>query len=431
MIQQYKILEKIKNTSSNNEKQAILEQNKNDGLLQEILSFVYNPYFRSGLSTKKIKKDIAPTNYRLMLNPENSITYIFDYLKDHNTGTDSDIAQVQWYIRNYSEGNPELVEQILTQTLIIGMTAKSINKVWKDLIPEFDVMLADKYWEKIDKLEASKPEIIITQKLDGIRCVALKSGNNVELLSRSGQQMTGFIEVEQELKTLPDGVYDGEMLADASIDNSLDLFSATIMSARTKNSNKIGMSYNVFDYVRNISDFMSGNLNDNCRIRKEELRNIIKVGKCKHIKYVPVLYDGVYNGSIIDKMLDTVLELKGEGLMINLVDAPYQKKRTNDILKVKKMQTMDLRVVDLFEGKGSLKGTLGGVVVNFKGSQVGVGSGFSNDQRNDFWQHPEKIFEKIVEVQYFEESKDKTGKPSLRFPVFKQVRTDKNEESLF
>ena len=431
MIQQYKILEKIKNTSSNNEKQAILEQNKNDGLLQEILSFVYNPYFRSGLSTKKIKKDIAPTNYRLMLNPENSITYIFDYLKDHNTGTDSDIAQVQWYIRNYSEGNPELVEQILTQTLIIGMTAKSINKVWKDLIPEFDVMLADKYWEKIDKLEASKPEIIITQKLDGIRCVALKSGNNVELLSRSGQQMTGFIEVEQELKTLPDGVYDGEMLADASIDNSLDLFSATIMSARTKNSNKIGMSYNVFDYVRNISDFMSGNLNDNCRIRKEELRNIIKVGKCKHIKYVPVLYDGVYNGSIIDKMLDTVLELKGEGLMINLVDAPYQKKRTNDILKVKIMQTMDLRVVDLFEGKGSLKGTLGGVVVNFKGSQVGVGSGFSNDQRNDFWQHPEKIFEKIVEVQYFEESKDKTGKPSLRFPVFKQVRTDKNEESLF
>lgn len=431
MIQQYKILEKIKNTSSNNEKQAILEQNKNDGLLQEILSFVYNPYFRSGLSTKKIKKDIAPTNYRLMLNPENSITYIFDYLKDHNTGTDSDIAQVQWYIRNYSEGNPELVEQILTQTLKIGMTAKSINKVWKDLIPEFDVMLADKYWEKIDKLEASKPEIIITQKLDGIRCVALKSGNNVELLSRSGQQMTGFIEVEQELKTLPDGVYDGEMLADASIDNSLDLFSATIMSARTKNSNKIGMSYNVFDYVRNISDFMSGNLNDNCRIRKEELRNIIKVGKCKHIKYVPVLYDGVYNGSIIDKMLDTVLELKGEGLMINLVDAPYQKKRTNDILKVKKMQTMDLRVVDLFEGKGSLKGTLGGVVVNFKGSQVGVGSGFSNDQRNDFWQHPEKIFEKIVEVQYFEESKDKTGKPSLRFPVFKQVRTDKNEESLF
>ena len=298
MIKQYKILEKIKNTSSNNEKQGILEQNKNDELLKEILYFVYNPYFRTGLSSKKIKKKIAPTEYRLLLDPESSITYIFNYLKDHNTGTDQDIAHVQWYIRNYNEGCPEIVEQILTQTLKIGMTAKSINKVWEDLIPEFDIMLAEKYWEKMDKLEMSKPEIIITQKLDGVRCVALKSGNNVELLSRSGQQMTGFIEVEQELRTLPDGVYDGEMLADASIDNSLDLFSTTIMTARTKNNNKINMSYNVFDYVKNISDFMNGNLNENCRNRKKELENIVKTGNCKHIKYVPVLYDGVYNGKI-------------------------------------------------------------------------------------------------------------------------------------
>ena len=40
MIKQYKILEKIKNTSSNNEKQGILEQNKNDELLKKILYFV-------------------------------------------------------------------------------------------------------------------------------------------------------------------------------------------------------------------------------------------------------------------------------------------------------------------------------------------------------------------------------------------------------
>jgi DNA ligase-1 len=36
---------------------------------------------------------------------------------------------------------------------------------------------------------------------------------------------------------------------------------------------------------------------------------------------------------------------------------------------------------------------------------------------------------KIVEIQYFEESSDKEGNLSLRFPVFKQVRNDKNEES--
>lgn len=430
MIKQYQILKKIQNTSSNNEKQEILEKNKDDELLKRILEFVYNPYFRTGLSSKKIDKEIAPTEYRLLLNTDDSILYMFNYLKDHNTGTDNDIAHVQWYIRNYSEGCSDLVKEILTQNLKIGMTAKSINKVFTNLIPEFDVMLAEKYWEKIGNLEQEKPEILITQKLDGIRCVALKNGNNIELMSRSGQLMTGFVEIENELRTLPDGVYDGEMLADFSIENSLDLFSSTIMTARTKSDNKVNMAYNVFDYIENVGDFVNNTLSKNCRDRKKELENILKTIKCKHIKYVPVLYDGVYDGKIVDKMLNTVLELKGEGVMVNLVNAPYQKKRTSDILKVKKMYSMDLLVTDIFEGKGKYKGTLGGVFVDFKGNKVGVGSGFNDMQRKMYWENPVSILGKLVEVQYFEVSKDnKTGLESLRFPIFKGIREDKNEIS--
>lgn len=431
MIKQYKILEKIKNTSSNNEKQGILEQNKNDELLKEILYFVYNPYFKTGLSSKKIKKKITPTEYRLLLQPNNSITYIFDYLKDHNTGTDQDIAHVQWYIRNYSEGCPEIVEEILTQNLKIGMTAKSINKVWNNLIPEFNVMLADKYWEKIDKLEQEKPRILVTQKLDGMRCTTIKLGDKINLMSRSGQLMTGFVEIEHELRELPDGVYDGEILADLSIDNSLDLFASTVSAARTKDTKKKNMTYNVFDYVKKVEEFVTGMFSESCAQRKQNLENILKKAHCNYIKYVEVLYDGEYNSDIIDKLLNKALSLQQEGIMLNIADAPYQKKRTADILKVKKMNTVDLFVTNVFEGKGKYKGTLGGVVVEYKGQPVGVGSGFSDIQRKMIWEHPESIIGKLIEVQYFEESKDKNGKPSLRFPVFKKIRLDKNEESLF
>lgn len=431
MIKQYKILEKIKNTSSNNEKQGILEQNKNDELLKEILYFVYNPYFRTGLSSKKIKKKIAPTEYRLLLQPDNSITYIFNYLKDHNTGTDQDIAHVQWYIRNYSEGCPEIVEEILTQNLKIGMTAKSINKVWNNLIPEFNVMLADKYWEKIDKLEQEKPRILVTQKLDGMRCTTIKLGDKINLMSRSGQLMTGFVEIEHELRELPDGVYDGEILADLSIDNSLDLFASTVSAARTKDTKKKDMTYNVFDYVKKVEEFVTGMFSESCAQRKQNLENILKKAHCNYIKYVEVLYDGEYNSDIIDKLLNKALSLQQEGIMLNIAEAPYQKKRTTDILKVKKMNTVDLFVTNVFEGKGKYKGTLGGVVVEYKGQPVGVGSGFSDIQRKMIWEHPESIVGKLIEVQYFEESKDKNGKPSLRFPVFKKIRLDKNEESLF
>lgn len=431
MIEQYKILEKIKNTSSNNEKQAILEQNKNNELLKEILKFVYNPYFKTGLSSKKIKKKIAPTEYRLLLQPDNSITYIFNYLKDHNTGTDQDIAHVQWYIRNYSEGCPEIVEEILTQNLKIGMTAKSINKVWNNLIPEFNVMLADKYWEKIDKLEQEKPRILVTQKLDGMRCTTIKLGDKINLMSRSGQLMTGFVEIEHELRELPDGVYDGEILADLSIGNSLDLFASTVSAARTKDTKKKNMTYNVFDYVKKVEEFVTGMFSESCVQRKQNLENILKKAHCNYIKYVEVLYDGEYNSDIVDKLLNKALSLQQEGIMLNIADAPYQKKRTTDILKVKKMNTVDLFVTNVFEGKGKYKGTLGGVVVEYKGQPVGVGSGFSDIQRKMIWEHPESIVGKLIEVQYFEESKDKNGKPSLRFPVFKKIRLDKNEESLF
>ena len=99
-------------------------------------------------------------------------------------------------------------------------------------------------------------------------------------------------------------------------------------------------------------------------------------------------------------------------------------------VKVKKMYSMDLLVTDIFEGKGKYKGTLGGVFVDYKGNQVGVGSGFNDMQRKMYWENPASILGKLVEVQYFEVSKDnKTGLESLRFPIFKGIREDKGEVS--
>ena len=94
------------------------------------------------------------------------ITCIFDYLIDHNTGRDEDIIYVQHYLRSLPSKDREIYEQIFTKELKLGITAKTINKVWKDFIPEFNVMLAEKYWNRMNELEKEKPDIIITQKLD-------------------------------------------------------------------------------------------------------------------------------------------------------------------------------------------------------------------------------------------------------------------------
>ena len=114
--------------------------------------------------------------------------------------------------------------------------------------------------------------------------------------------------------------------------------------------------------------------------------------------------------------------------MVNL-DTPYVCKRTDTILKVKVMSTCDLKVIGFEEGTGKNVGKLGALLVNYKGFTVGVGSGFSDHDREYIWNHKDEYLENIVEIQYFEESKNQDGGLSLRFPVYKKLRTDKTEPS--
>ena len=155
--------------SSGKRLQEILEVNKDNQMLKDVLYFVYNPFIVTGLSNKKINKNLSNMVIKkipLINDLKFDITCIFDYLIDHNTGRDEDIIYVQHYLRSLPSKDREIYEQIFTKELKLGITAKTINKVWKDFIPEFNVMLAEKYWDRINELEKEKPDIIITQKLD-------------------------------------------------------------------------------------------------------------------------------------------------------------------------------------------------------------------------------------------------------------------------
>lgn len=149
--------------------QEILEEHRDNQMLKDVLYFVYNPFIITGLSSKKINKDLSNMTIMkvpILNDPKFDITCIFDYLIDHNTGRDEDIVYVQHYLHSLPIEDREIYKQIFIKELKLGITAKTINKVWKDFIPEFNVMLAEKYWDKIDKLEKERPDIIITQKLD-------------------------------------------------------------------------------------------------------------------------------------------------------------------------------------------------------------------------------------------------------------------------
>ena len=113
--------------------------------------------------------------------------------------------------------------------------------------------------------------------------------------------------------------------------------------------------------------------------------------------------------------------------MANL-DVPYRCKRHNGILKVKRFYTMDLPIIRCEEGTGRLAGTLGAFVLNYKGNEVNVGTGFTDAERAIYWAAQDKLTDLLCEVKYKEISKDKkTGAESLQFPVYVCLRTDKTE----
>ena len=95
-----------------------------------------------------------------------------------------------------------------------------------------------------------------------------------------------------------------------------------------------------------------------------------------------------------------------------------------NLLKVKKMQTMDLEIIGFEEGEGDSLRTW--ALFRYKNNNVvKVGSGFS-DETVDLGRNGSHLGA-ICEIQYFEETTNADGGESLRFPVFKDFRPDKLE----
>lgn len=422
-----KIFRELQN-SSGKRLQEIINENKNNSLFRDVLFFLYNPYIITGLSTKKINK-VVPMQAKYP--PAKDIMDVFYYLNEHNTGTDVDIAYVLEFISKQKNEDKDIYEKIFTKELKLGITAKTINKVIPGLIPEFNVMLAEKYWDRIEELEANKPDIIITQKLDGVRCLAIVRNGNTELFSRQGKLFTGLNDLTAELNKLGDGCYDGELLLDKENIASKDLYRETVQIVNSKSEDKKDIIFNIFDYLP-IKEFYKGKSENPCSIRKALIEENYRVLKPKFWKPVPILYKGEYNKDIVKQELNKQIELKHEGIMVNLANAAYEGKRTKNILKVKAMQDCDLKIIGFEEGTGKNKGTLGAVIVDYKGFNVKVGSGFTDQDRDYFWANQKELLGRVITVQYFEETTNKKDNSlSLRFPVYLELREKGKEVSYY
>ena len=447
-----KVLDIVRKTSSTNAKQAILQyENEQEygATLRSVLYYTYNPFMMFGLTDKTLQV-VRPNIMTYAVAREEDVFLLLEELANSNINDYLRSEAKRLLLTINDDEVREMVQGIMVKDLKLGVNVTTLNKVFgKGFIPKFDVQLAESYAKQKPGSLKNK-EVCITEKLDGFRIVY----NPVQekFFTRKGQEYEGLEHLIPELNDLcvaisedslvhgEDVVIDGELVHEPVEGlNSQELYALTSSAARKKgrHRDKLKLQFHVFDFVP-LNEFMSGLTTLRYKARRSIMDvAFVALSDLKHVKPVTVFYMGKFDEEILLTHLKQVEALGGEGLMINLMEGTYECKRTKKLLKVKTFKDADVLVTGIVEGTGKNLGKLGAVEVKFlhngKEMTCEVGSGFTDDERLVYWEHPETIIGKVIEVKYFEvtqNEKDKT-KYSLRFPTFQhRIRTDKDEQDI-
>ena len=406
----------VNSTNKTNEKKIILAKYDD---LQKVLLYVYDDnkvfsitsknYLKFEKNKKKIKKNI---------NIKHDLFSLLDHLIDRKITGDTALLHLYHYINDNIEYK-EYILNIIDKTLKIRLNTSIINKIFPKLISVFQPVLANKYDPK--RLEKSKNDWYISRKLDGVRCLILiePKKKSVKFFSRTGKEFHTLLilknEILQNIGLFNEAVVlDGEVV---SMTNGIEDFTNLMKEIKKKNHIMEYPKYFIFDMLKK-EDFF--NLKSE-EIYSERLKKLKKINI--YFVFLEVLEQNKYTDDDFLKLIEKSEKNNWEGLMLR-EDVKYEGKRTNSLLKYKKMHDEEYKVIDIIKGpwreiskETKLENTIEtmvAVIIDYKDTKVG--SGFSLEERKHFYKNPETIIGKIITVQYFEKTKD-----SLRFPIFKYL----------
>ena len=303
-------------------------------------------------------------------------------------------------------------------------------------IPVFACQLAQDVENHKKKLIGKK---ILEIKLDGVRAISiLYPSGKVDIFSRNGKELHNFDHIKDILKeSIKDKnikaptVLDGEIISD----NFQNLMKQIHRKVTIQNSDA---SLYLFDILP-FEDFEKGFYKVSYSRRSEELIEwynsfIVDKKKIQIIDKKSVDLDNV-DGKELFKQFNKDSIVKGyEGIMIKDPDSFYECKRSTTWLKSKPFIEISLKVIDFEEGTGRNTGRLGAIIAEGEDEgkffKINIGSGFTDEQRLQYWGEKKDLIGQIVEVRADSISKGQDGSYwSLRFPRFKTFRGfEKNEK---
>ena len=397
----------IQAAKGSNAKKAVLDQYIDDELVGRILMYALNPYYAFNIvKVPKTKERIVhsrqPDVWTLFLD---TASECMNRVVSGNTAID----KMSLAFQSASEQQEKWMRKILKKHLAIGVSIKSVNSVRSGFIPTFDVALAQKF----DMKRVKGDRVYVEPKLDGIRCLAVVENGEAKIFTRAGKLITNFDNtLGRELAKLGDGCYDGEIMSNDFTDLMRQVY-------RKQNVDISDVYLGLFDYIP-LQEWKSKVGKLSCEERFKILGDRLRGRDLEYLRLiVRITCEADYD--LIKEHHDKFVNGGYEGAMIKDITAPYCFGRDWSVMKFKAFFDADVPITDLLEGTGKHSGKLGSFVVDYKGVEVRVGSGLTDDLREKIWNDKDKHIGRIIEVRYQEETPD----GSLRFPTFVCFRNDK------
>lgn len=410
------LLQELKTTNSVKDKEAILLKYKNDELVKTMLIKNLNPYTMYYI--KKLPKIVTIPN----VNSRPVYLIFLDLLEKLNKRVVTGNAAIDEVKNTFAIMSPAEVEAYSKVLLKkpIGVGASTVNKVWPDLIPVFDVLKAP---TELPDLAALKYPRGAQIKYDGFRAVYLPYEDDL-IFGASGLPIRNrrVIEYFSALQSVADYVLDAEIYSHEHTFEQIE----SILNSLDK---EIPSSFRfiVFDAVP-VDQWQAKKCSMPYDERLKVVQELVQSTIGDRKKVLDVANEIVTNSGEATQFYKKCLKDGYEGAMLRDMLGYYQWRRvtlkSGEILKVKPFKSVDVPIIGFYEGKEeSNKGTLGGIVIDLgNGITCNCGSGFSHDLGKKIWDNQSEYLGKMVEIKFFEY----TEEGSLRHPRFERFRPDKD-----
>jgi DNA ligase-1 len=428
------IIEQLRSTNSRNDKIDILTSHIDNELLQRVLVLALDPTIQ--FYQRKIPSYIKSID---LIPLEQGLDSLSKLSSRDLTGNLA-IEHLQAILSELSTEDAKIIELIIQKDLKCGVNSSTVNKVFKDLIPEYPYQRCSSLaGTKFDKWNL-KQGVFSQLKADSLYCNLNHDAiGDVKMLSRNGNEFPldkfNNIVNQTRLHLQTNTQTQGELMVKRD-----GIILPRELSNGILNSVSKGGEFEFGDepYFVVWDQIPLDQLSSKCSIkipyreRFDTLSNQVKsTDGCIELIETRMVHS-------IDEMIQHFehnLQLGLEGSVVKHPDSFWEDKTSKGQVKLKlEVDSIELEIIGFKDGKGKNEKTFGSIICQSKDGLLKVNiSGMKDAQRLKFHKSREESIGKIISVKANMITSPNKSNPfySLFLPRFEEERFDKNVADTF